>query len=163
MRYRRNIVPMIMAVMVISLFCTGIARAESARHRFSGDENEFGVILGEPTGLTYKGWIGWNKAFDIGIAWSFRHEGHLHIHADYLIHNFSFFDVDAERMPYYIGIGGRVRIEDHSRVGVRFVIGTEYYLQQAPFGFFFEIAPVLDLAPETEMDMNGAIGVRVIF
>ena len=66
-------------------------------------------------------------------------------------------------MPYYIGLGGRVKIEDKSRVGVRFVIGAEYYLEDAPFGFFFEIAPILDLAPETELDMNGAIGARVIF
>jgi len=121
------------------------------------------VILGEPTGLSYKEWTGSSTAIDLGIAWSFRHEGHLHIHADYLFHNFSFFEVDDGRMPYYIGIGGRVRIEDDPRAGVRFVIGAEYYSEQAPFGFFFELAPIFDLLPETEFDMNGGVGIRVVF
>ncbi|MBN2185623.1 MAG: hypothetical protein JW746_09875 [Candidatus Krumholzibacteriota bacterium] len=163
MKMNRKVILSILIFVVLSLVGPGRIQAESVRHRFSGDENELGVIIGEPTGLSYKGWTGRNTAFDVGVAWSFRREGNLHIHADYLIHNFSFFDVDDERMPYYIGIGGRVKIENHSRVGVRFVIGTEYYLEDAPFGFFFEIAPILDLAPETELDMNGAIGARVVF
>ena len=163
MKISGSIISTVLILVGLSSFCPGRIQAESAGHRFTGDENEFGVIIGEPTGLSYKGWTGWNTAFDIGVAWSFRHEGNLHIHIDYLIHNFSFFEVDAERMPYYIGIGGRVKIEDDPRVGVRFVIGTEYYLKEPPFGFFFEIAPILDLVPETDLDMNGAVGVRVVF
>ncbi|MBN2071111.1 MAG: hypothetical protein JW814_06590 [Candidatus Krumholzibacteriota bacterium] len=149
----------------VSMIClyAGKAAAESSRHRFSGDTREFGIILGEPTGLTYKEWTGSSTAFDLGVAWSFRREGHIHIHADYLFHNFLFFEVEGDRMPYYIGFGARVRIEDDPRAGARFVIGAEYYHNEVPLGFFFELAPIFDLIPETEFDMNGGVGVRVVF
>jgi hypothetical protein len=125
---------------------------------------EVGLILGEPTGLSAKLWATGNTAFDLGVAWSFGDGGHFHIHGDYLFHNFSFFDVNSGSLPVYVGIGGRVRLqEDDSRVGLRIPIGLEYILESAPVGFFFEVVPIVDFAPETEADVNGGIGVRYIF
>jgi hypothetical protein len=125
---------------------------------------EVGILLGEPTGLSAKLWTTGNTAFDLGIAWSFGDGGHFHLHGDYLIHNFDFFDVDTGSLPIYVGIGGRVRIEDEdSRVGLRVALGLEYILENSPFGFFFEVAPIVDFLPETEADVNGGIGVRYIF
>jgi len=100
----------------------------------------------------------------MGLAWSFRKEGHLHIHADYLFHYFENSEVEGGVVPYYLGMGGRVRFEEEdSRVGIRFVAGMEYYKEDLPFGFFFEIAPIIDIVPETEFDVNGGIGVRYLF
>ncbi len=45
-----------------------------------------GVILGEPTGLSGKYWTSSTNAIDGGLAWSFRHAGFFHVHADYLWH-----------------------------------------------------------------------------
>jgi hypothetical protein len=125
---------------------------------------EVGLVLGEPTGFSAKFWTTANTAFDIGLAWSFGDGGHFHIHADYLFHNFDFFEVDSGNLPLYFGIGGRARIQDEdSRIGLRVAVGIEYILESHPFSFFFEIAPVVDFAPETDADINGGIGVRYIF
>lgn len=125
---------------------------------------EVGIILGEPTGFSAKYWTTWNTALDFGFAWSFGNEGHVHIHADYLFHNFNFYDVDEGDLPVYFGIGGRVRLEDDdSRVGLRLSFGMEYILDDAPVSFFFELAPIVDFAPETEGSFNGGLGVRYIF
>ncbi len=125
---------------------------------------ELGILLGEPTGISWKYWTTGDAALDLGVAWSFGDGGHFHLHGDYLFHNFDFFDVDSGSLPIYVGIGGRVRIEDDdSRVGLRIALGLEYILESNPISFFFEVAPIVDFLPETEADVNGGIGVRYIF
>ena len=139
-------------------------KAEGQIALVDAGDMEVGILLGEPTGISAKLWMTGNSAFDLGIAWSFGDGGHFHLHGDYLIHNFDFFDVDSGSLPIYVGIGGRVRIEDEdSRVGLRVALGLEYILENNPFGFFFEVAPIVDFLPETEADVNGGIGVRYIF
>ena len=140
------------------------SEAEGQIALIDAGDMEVGILLGEPTGISAKLWTTANSAFDLGIAWSFGDGGHFHLHGDYLIHNFDFFDVDSGSLPIYVGIGGRVRIEDEdSRVGLRVALGLEYILESNPFGFFFEVAPIVDFLPETEADVNGGIGVRYIF
>ena len=58
-----------------------------------------GIILGEPTGLSAKSWLSQQNAIDLGLAYSFRHRGYFHLHADYLWH---FPDVieSTERFPW---------------------------------------------------------------
>jgi hypothetical protein len=53
-----------------------------------------GIILGEPTGVSFKSWVGRRQAFDVAVAWSFEGEGAIHIHADYLFHNFRLFQIE---------------------------------------------------------------------
>ena len=125
---------------------------------------EGGIILGEPTGFSGKLWTGLNSAVDAGVAWSFGKGGHIHLHADYIIHNFDLFEISTGQMPLYFGVGGRVRFEgEDSRAGLRIVIGTEYIFEDAPVSLFFEVAPIMDVIPETSSDVNGGFGVRFIF
>jgi hypothetical protein len=125
---------------------------------------ELGILLGEPTGLSAKYWTTWNGAIDFGAAWSFQGEGHFHLHADYIFHNFGVFDVTSGDLPLYFGLGGRIRLqEDDSRVGLRVVVGIEYIFDEHPLSLFFEVAPIVDIAPETEADINGGLGARYIF
>ncbi len=134
---------------------------------------ELGVILGEPTGLSAKYWTTTNTALDFGAAWSFEKDGNLHLHCDYLYHNFEIFKVDEGSLPLYFGIGGRVRFEDDdhkdldndhgTRVGLRLVLGLEYLVAAYPMSVFFEIAPIVDVAPKTEGSMNGGLGIRYVF
>ncbi len=159
---KRSIVPVAVLLLVSSFICVSGARGAIA-YVDQGDV-EVGLILGEPTGFSAKFWTTASTAFDIGLAWSFGDGGHFHLHADYLFHNFDFFEVDSGNLPIYFGIGGRARIQDEdSRIGLRVSIGIEYILESHPFSFFFEVAPVVDFAPETEADINGGIGVRYIF
>lgn len=125
-----------------------------------------GVILGEPTGISFKQWLSRTTAIDAGVAWSFANSGAMHIHVDYLIHNFSWIksaDPVGSRLNVYYGIGGRVKFETDSRAGARGVIGLDYFFRNAPLDVFLEIAPILDLAPSTDFSLNGGIGIRYFF
>ena len=125
---------------------------------------ELGVILGEPTGLSAKYWMSHVNALDIGAAWSFERDGQFHFHFDYLFHNYDAFKVEQGSLPIYFGIGGRVRFDEHdNRLGLRLVVGLEYLFEQYPMSLFFEIAPIVDIAPETEASVNGGIGIRYVF
>jgi hypothetical protein len=122
-----------------------------------------GVILGEPTGLSAKGWIASQSAFDVGVAWSFRHKGFFHVHADYLWH-FSNAIRASERFVPYVGIGGRFgAVTGNAIFGVRIPFGLAWMPRNAPIDVFVEVAPVVDLAPATEFTMNGGIGARFFF
>jgi hypothetical protein len=137
----------------------------------AGGNFGLGVIVGEPTGVSLKIWTAENRAFDGGLAWSLGHDYTFHFHADYLFHEFSLITVEKGRLPLYYGIGGRIKILDDDirnndnddRIGIRFPVGLEYLFDNAPFDIFLEVVPILDLTPETEVDLNAAIGFRYFF
>jgi hypothetical protein len=135
-----------------------------ARLHAQSDNYGLGIIVGEPTGISGKVWVSSRNAVDGGIAWSFAKESSVHIHADYLWHFFDVFKTDL-RLPLYAGVGGRIKLGkgDQSRVGVRFVGGINLHLTEAPFDFFLELAPIMDLAPATRLGLNGGIGARYFF
>ncbi|HLF13611.1 MAG TPA: hypothetical protein VI932_01810 [Bacteroidota bacterium] len=131
----------------------------------AAQQNGFGlgVILGEPTGFAFKGWMDSKSAIDAGLAWSFLNETTFHVHVDYILHT----DALTKRsdMPAYYGIGGRIKTGGHGddRIGVRIVGGIAYYLPESPIDIFFELAPIIDFAPSTGFQMNGGIGARYFF
>jgi len=125
-----------------------------------------GVMFGEPTGVSFKGWLSESAAIDGGVGWSFVNNGSIHVHADYLFH---FYNVlGSPNVPLYIGVGGRIKLKnnehhDESKIGVRVPFGISFQFEDAPVDIFLEIAPVLDLTPETKGSVNGALGLRYYF
>lgn len=134
-----------------------------------------GVIVGEPTGLSLKKWIGDSRALDAGIAWSFSENDSLHLHADYFFHRFDLISDPEVRgqLPLYIGIGVRVKLKEENNgrgrndsddlVGVRIPLGVSHLFANAPFDLFAEIVPAMDVVPDTDLDLNAAIGARFYF
>ena len=134
----------------------------------SADNGTFGlgVIIGEPTGISGKLWLSGETAIDGAVAWSVDKHAKFQIHGDFLIHRFDLIKVDKGRLPLYYGIGGRIKIWDNDHddnVGVRFPIGLEYLFANVPLDLFLEVVPILDLAPETDLEFNGAMGIRYFF
>jgi hypothetical protein len=123
-----------------------------------------GVIAGEPTGLSFKQWLSGATAVDGALAWSFNEPSAFNLHVDYLYHVVSAGSLRIPGWKFYIGIGGRFKLEeDDTRFGMRVPLGVTYLFKTSPFDFFLEIAPILDLAPGTEMRMNGGFGIRYYF
>jgi hypothetical protein len=124
-----------------------------------------GVFVGEPSGISTKTWLSHTTAFDAAAAWSIEGEGYFHVHGDYLIHNFNVFPVGRGALPLYYGVGARIlnRTNNTLNVGVRLPVGLEYLFQRAPFDIFLEVVPVLDLTPESTVDVNASIGTRYFF
>lgn len=122
-----------------------------------------GVIFGEPTGLSAKLWTSRDNAFDFGVAWSFKGDGNLLLQADYVWHFFNAIQVSPGKLPFYVGVGGRVILANDANIGIRIPVGLDYMFADAPIDIFAELVPILDLAPETDFDLGGGIGIRYWF
>lgn len=130
-----------------------------------------GIILGEPTGISVKKWIDKDSAIDGAAAWAFSGSGSFQVHADYLQHVYNLIDTSAidGRLPFYYGLGGRVKFHDEhdgmrkTWVGLRIPLGLTYLPDHQPFDVFFELVPVLDLSPSTDFSLTAAIGGRFYF
>ncbi len=142
-------------ISVICLFSISIAAQDSG---FG-----IGIILGEPTGLSIKTWTGSKTAIDAAAAWSFQGEGALHLHADMLVHNFKLFHSRNGQIPLYIGLGAKVVLQSDLLLGARVPIGLDYLFPNAPFDFFAEVVPTLNLLPATDFDIGGGVGLRLWF
>ncbi|MDI6697783.1 MAG: hypothetical protein QME85_02445 [Candidatus Saccharicenans sp.] len=122
-----------------------------------------GIILGEPTGIIAKYWTSKTTAFDVAGSWSFAGEDSLHLHADYLFHSFNVFKTDKGQLPLYYGIGARLSLQDKTRFGIRIPVGLSYMFEKTPIDIFVEIGPVMDVIPETKLQVLGFIGFRYYF
>ncbi len=122
-----------------------------------------GIIIGEPTGVSFKYWTSATTAFDAALAWSFLDEGAFHIHADYIFHNFTLIRISEGKLPFYYGIGGRIKTAEKSQIGVRVPLGLAYIFADVPVDIFLEVVPILDLAPKTDFRINAALGARYFF
>jgi len=125
-----------------------------------------GIALGSITGFSVKIWRDTTSAWSGGAAWSFEGEDSLHLHGDYLRHDrrrWPLRQIEEGAFQWYYGLGCRLKMEDDSRLGMRLPVGIVYLFADIPFDAFFELAPILDIAPATEIRLDGAIGARYFF
>ena len=145
--------------------------AANSNAQINKEENfGLGLILGEPTGFSFKYWVNKEYAVDGGLAWSFVGNDGFQIHSDYLFHNYRL--NNSEQWPAYYGIGALLEFEkDEGRrhdgdtiFGLRIPFGMSYLFENdEPYEFFIELAPVLELAPDIDIGVNAAIGLRFYF
>jgi hypothetical protein len=124
-----------------------------------------GIMVGEPTGISLKYWMSSKDAIDGGIGMSFYKASSLHLHADYLYHDFKLF---SENFPFYLGVGGRLKMNNNEKefdtqLGIRVPFGLAYMPSTSPLDAFLEIVPILDFITKGEFSFNSAIGVRYYF
>ena len=122
-----------------------------------------GLIVGEPTGISGKLWTSSTSAFDAALAWSFVDENAFQIHADYLFHNIRLITIPDGKLPFYYGIGARLKTSNDIKLGVRVPLGLAYLFQNVPIDIFVEVVPILDLIPKTDFQINAALGARYFF
>lgn len=154
-------------------FFTLVLNFNTSHAQNSENKVGLGVMLGEPTGLSFKAWTSETTAFDAGLAWSFGRYDAVNIHADYLWHNFNLFgdNIEKGQLPFYYGIGGRIIFADdypdtgdeNVVLGARVPVGINYLFENTPVGLFLELAPIVNIVPETDLDLDGSLGVRYYF
>ncbi|HTE49580.1 MAG TPA: hypothetical protein VK698_01820 [Kofleriaceae bacterium] len=137
----------------------------------------FGLILGEPIGLTAKYYLGPSTALDFALGEydQFREDDDLGVHVDFLWHPVELATADPFVVPLYIGLGARIIGDDDDGpgddddvdVGVRAPIGIALDFNRVPMDVFFELAIVIDLIDDDDddddADLDAAIGVRYYF
>ena len=149
----------LLGVWLITVVIAGVSAAAD------GGRTGLGIIVGEPTGVSFKQWLGGGGGIVAGVAWSFEGNDDFHFHLDFVRHSNIRGSSNDFRLPVYYGIGGRIKLEDNrdDRLGLRIPLGVHLYYESVPIDFFFEAVPLMDLSPETDFDINLALGARFYF
>ncbi|MFP4417637.1 MAG: hypothetical protein ACLFSB_10240 [Chitinispirillaceae bacterium] len=121
---------------------------------------EFGVLLGEPLGLSAKWWHSTVRAWDFAAAWSFTEDGLFEVHTDYLFH-IIYPAIDAGELPIYTGLGFALRIGNEWFMGPRIPVGVEYIFERLPLAVFGEVVPQYQLLPDNTFVLSGGVGFRI--
>lgn len=151
------------------LFCfmplVSTAQDFGPNHRRFG----LGIIAGEPTGVTGKGFLSNRLAFSGIASWSFLDDAFT------LIGDFTYevleIPVSAREitLPFYVGGGAKLGFDrggtndGDTLFGVRVPVGVAAQWVNHPVEVFLEVGPGIELIPETEFDITGGLGVRYYF
>lgn len=129
----------------------------------------FGIVLGDPTGLSMNYDLSRERSIDAGLAWSFGGDPGFEVHSDYLWHRDSVLRADKLIFDLHYGIGARLLSlsdrhgTDRTRFGPRLPIGLSSSFNQRAIEIFAEIALVMNVIPATTADFDFGIGARVYF
>ncbi len=165
-----------LTVAVLLLFSAlADARPRPRRSSQFASNKEFGlgIMIGSPTALAGKLYLGRDTAIDFGVGVDrFRSREGLHVHLDFLWHPALLVRARPFWVPLYVGLGGRIfdfeeddsGIED-TNIGVRAPVGIMLDFNNVPVDVFFELALILDLVgyDTPDVDLNGAVGIRYYF
>lgn len=131
-----------------------------------------GAIIGEPTGLSAKQELSSGNAVAAAAAWSLSDDESLQIHVDYLF-NQRGLNTPAElrgSSRWYWGLGARFKVSDDDNnsdkddiAGIRVPFGINFYPQTVPLELFGEVVPSLDVVPDSDFDLDLAVGLRYRF
>ena len=153
--------PFICCFLMLVLFSPAIGyEAHGQRYGAFGA----GGMIGNPAGFSIKYWLSRRRAVAAGAAWTLENEPALHIHADYVLHRSDLEGLEDGRSYAYYGLGGRIKLENEDpRVGARIPLGATYLFPGGRFDAFFEVAPVFDVLPTTQLGLNLSLGGRFYF
>ena len=119
-----------------------------------------GIVLGEPTGLSFK-----SGNLAVGLGWSFASKSDNRIDAsiDWWLINEDF----VGPLNWYLGVGTKIGLKlnqdkDIFNIGLRIPIGIQMWPVEK-LELFLEIAPGILLIPGTDPDISGGIGLRYYF
>ncbi len=142
----------------LSVLCLCAAPDAQAR-----DGIGLGIIVGEPSGASMKYWLDDTIAIDAALAFSLSDNNPFEFHTDYLMHS-GMSGKNSSALQSYYGVGARITSDNNdTHLGIRIPIGVSYMFPDVPVDLFAEIAPVLDVTPDVDLDLSGAIGIRYYF
>lgn len=164
---RARVALCLIGIAVATVAGSGAARAE--------DKGVFGVglIVGEPTGICGKYYLGNDTAIDAAAGAAFLGRG-VQVHSDFLWHPWVLDTKESFALPVYLGAGLRIlnhdasgEDEDHVRIGVRIPVGIVFDFTKIPLDVFAEVAGVGDYHTAGDasfgIDFNGGAGARYYF
>ena len=165
---------MMKRLVLILLITVGTLSAVETHAQRPADDFGFGIILGEPTGITLKFWSNNENAFVLDVGGSYF--GSLSIVGDYLWHFDAF---NSNIVGLYAGPGAVIgfgegnewiykrrdddfyhRDDDDIGIGARGVFGVNIVPRRTPLEIFAEIGVMVGLIPGFGTGAQAAIGVR---
>lgn len=167
--FRKRLMKNILLIILIAFAFNYTAYSQSPEGKNLG----FGIIVGDPTGITLKFWTQRTNAivFDVGGSYF----GSPRIDVDYLWH-FDAFNSNVAKL--YGGLGGVLgigsgkgfwykdkggfyyRTSSDLGLGVRGVFGVNFIPRSTPLELFLEIGALVGLSPSFGSAADFALGVR---
>ncbi|MFP4370371.1 MAG: hypothetical protein ACLFR2_12400 [Candidatus Kapaibacterium sp.] len=138
-----------------------------------GKDFGFGIVLGDPTGITLKHWLNNENAMNFTVGSSYY--GSLRLGVDYLWH-FNAFNTDLFNL--HAGIGGVLGIGDNDNwftsrerskwntfdddfgLGARATFGGNFVPRRVPLEIFLELGVIVGVVPGFGTGAEGAVGIR---
>ncbi|MEK6555551.1 MAG: hypothetical protein AABZ31_09950 [Bdellovibrionota bacterium] len=133
-----------------------------------------GLILISPTGLSTNYFLDKNTSIDTAWAWSMNDDDqNLYVHATYLFHRPRLIKLDRTALDVHFGGGLRMiswddrpgrnkKHDDETYLGLRGAMGLSYTFKPS-VEVFSEVSMTMDVIPETDADVDIAIGARFYF
>ena len=148
------------SMLALSLMMTHHAQADSA----------LGVVLGDPTGFSGRTSLDGQHSLEGALAYSTGHHSGLHVHGTYLWDRARVFSVERSGpIEMYYGLGLRLisinsgKHDGDIAIGPRAPLGVVYKINNPNLEFFGELSLALDVAPDTDVDLDAGVGIRIRF
>lgn len=156
---------LIVLIAVVGFSVSALAGAYGPKEKKFGA----GIVLGDPTGFTLKGYVAPKLAIDGFVSWSFVEEAFVLI-GD-VIYEFAEIPVETRKitLPFYAGAGAKIGVDQGGKnnnrtvAGLRIPVGIAVQFVQYPIEIFLEVAPGMEVAPSTAVDVTGGLGGRYYF
>jgi hypothetical protein len=122
-----------------------------------------GLTLGEPTGISFKGWVTGTGAIQIGLGYpSLSYSHGTALSAEYLWHSHVF--RSREYFPLSYGIGGIFGVSGGTNImGARGVIGIAWWPHHSSLDVFLQVVPTMYFKPVSDFEFDFGFGVRFFF
>lgn len=154
--------PILLATVIFQIFFVFNAIAD--------EKMGVGIVLGDPTGLSFKYDMNSRNSVDAALAWT--SSVNVHLHGDYLWNKPKLFFLDNYPIDLFFGVGARLRDRDKHKfdddddglqLGVRGPVGLRFLFRDPRIELFTELALVMNLTPSTSVDIDFGIGARYFF
>jgi hypothetical protein len=180
---RRTLVAAAFTAIVTAVLLMGAVRTASATEVGYGRKFGLGIVLGDPTGLSAKYWVGPTNSLDFGLGfygYGFYDRCWDNRPCNRAGYNSGSFNMDylwqsnlvrgQAQLDWHIGAGGRIVWYGDCGSGpcadlkARMPLGLDLMFANPSFlEVFFEIAPALYVFPRVVADIEGGLGVRFYF
>ncbi len=127
-----------------------------------------GFMIGGPTGISANYKMSKENSLDAGLGFHLG-DGDFHFHSTYLWHFLNTIKLERYSFGWYLGGGGRILSKDRRNaeneilIGPRGSAGLNFPIKKQMFDAFVELALIMNLIEETDLDADFAIGARYYF
>jgi hypothetical protein len=183
---KRTLITACFTFVVATVLLAGSVRTAHATEVGYGRRFGLGVVLGDPTGITGKYWVGPTNSLDFGLGfWGYGFNDRCwndstgHTHCGYGGYSNGTMNLDylwqsniirgAAQLDWHIGAGGRMLWfggcnGDCFALAARMPVGLDLMFNNPSFlEVFFELAPAFYIVPGFGFDIEGGLGVRFYF
>ncbi len=120
----------------------------------------YGLILGEPTGISAKGWLNGSLAVSAALAWSVVEQDRFQVQSDLLWHNLRLMTFAGTPFPLFAGVGTLVRFGDSYHFGIRVPAGGIFLIKPLGLDISVEVAPKYEILQNRGFGLDAGMSVR---